>query len=162
MAKSKYREDFPRRAKEYAEMGLIDTQIARNLGISQKTFYTYQEKYPQFLQAIRDGKVSPNKEVENALFNSATGMEVTEVTIETIVDKNGNELEVLKKKTVTKELPPNYSSIAFWLKNRMPDEWRDKQEIDHNFEGTVFQLPPADGGSQQKPVEKAEMLSLNK
>ncbi len=37
-----------------------------------------------------------------------------------------------KKVTVTvKEVIPDTTAQIFWLKNRRPDVWRDKQEIEH-------------------------------
>jgi len=29
------------------------------------------------------------------------------------------------------ELPPDPTSMIFYLKNRRPDRWRDKQEVEH-------------------------------
>ena len=31
---------------------------------------------------------------------------------------------------ITKHYPPDPTSMIFWLKNRRPDRWRDKQSID--------------------------------
>jgi len=32
-------------------------------------------------------------------------------------------------KSVTKTVPPDTTALIFWLKNRRPDNWRDKQEV---------------------------------
>ena len=32
-------------------------------------------------------------------------------------------------KEVTKEVPPDVGAAAFWLKNRRPDIWREKQNL---------------------------------
>ncbi|WP_404333636.1 helix-turn-helix domain-containing protein [Planococcus rifietoensis] len=39
--------------------------------------------------------------------------------------------EVISKR-VTKHKSPETLAQIFWLKNRMPDQWRDKQEINHS------------------------------
>jgi len=39
--------------------------------------------------------------------------------------------EVLEKR-VTKEVRPDTTAQIFWLKNRRPDKWRDKQDIEHS------------------------------
>ncbi|XKF86235.1 DNA-packaging protein [Planococcus rifietoensis] len=39
--------------------------------------------------------------------------------------------EVVSKR-VTKHKSPETLAQIFWLKNRMPDQWRDKQEINHS------------------------------
>jgi len=38
---------------------------------------------------------------------------------------------VLTKKVV-KQMAPDTTAQIFWLKNRQPDKWRDKKEIDAN------------------------------
>lgn len=32
----------------------------------------------------------------------------------------------------TKEVAPDTTAQIFWLKNRRPDKWRDKQDIEHS------------------------------
>ena len=52
MAKSKWETHVKDRLIEvegWARDGLTDEQIAKNLGISIQTFYTYKEKYLEFL-----------------------------------------------------------------------------------------------------------------
>ena len=39
--------------------------------------------------------------------------------------------EILEKK-VTKQVSPDTTAQIFWLKNRRPDKWRDKQDIEHS------------------------------
>ncbi|EJV07735.1 hypothetical protein HMPREF1334_02430, partial [Enterococcus faecalis ERV41] len=66
-----------------------------------------------------------------ALFKSATGYEYTEVTEE--LTENG--MEITKK--VTKQVAPNPTAAIFWLKNRKPDEWRDRKETQISGEMSV-------------------------
>lgn len=39
--------------------------------------------------------------------------------------------EILEKKVV-KQLAPDVTAQIFWLKNRKPGQWRDKQEVEHS------------------------------
>ncbi len=39
--------------------------------------------------------------------------------------------EILEKKVV-KQVSPDTTAQIFWLKNRRPDKWRDKQDIEHS------------------------------
>ena len=39
-------------------------------------------------------------------------------------------------------LAGNTTAQIFWLKNRRPKEWRDKQEIDHTSGGEKFSISP--------------------
>lgn len=40
--------------------------------------------------------------------------------------------ELVVTKEVTKEVLPDTTAQIFWLKNRRPDRWRDKQDIEHS------------------------------
>ncbi len=73
--------------------------------------------------------IKPAEEVEAALLRRALGFQQQEVYSEDIVDrKSGEVLDSAKRKTVTKEVPPDVRALLFWLKNRCPDRWRDRIE----------------------------------
>lgn len=127
MAKSKYEEFvLPKLTlvEGWARDGLTDKQIADNLGISKDTFYKYKNRYTDFSDSLKKGKEVVDYEVENALLKRALGYKYDEVTIEEFEDGS------VKTKTVTKEVIPDTTAQIFWLKNRKPDKWRDKQSIE--------------------------------
>lgn len=95
----------------WARTGLSDEQIAKNIGINVSTLYEWKNRFSEFAEALRKGKEVVDFEVENALLKSATGYTVIE-----------NDRE--------KHIPPNPTAIIFWLKNRKPDVWRDRKDID--------------------------------
>ena len=39
-----------------------------------------------------------------------------------------NECNLVVTKEVTKQMPPDVTAQIYWLKNRMPEKWRDRQE----------------------------------
>lgn len=100
MAKGKYekwlKEDNLLLLEGWARDGLTDEQIAKNIGIGERTLYEWKEKYPQISQSLKKGKEVVDYEVENALLSSALG--------------------------------GNTTAQIFWLKNRRPGKWRDKQK----------------------------------
>ena len=113
----------------WAKDGLIDEQIAANIGITTTTLYDWKKKYADFSDALKKGKETSDYEVENALFKSATGYEYEErKEVQEVVDG------VMRKRVeiTRKQVPPNATSAIFWLKNRKPDKWRNKQEIEVN------------------------------
>ena len=59
-------------------------------------------------------------QVENALLKRALGYEYMEERVE-ISEKDGR-----KVIQMTKTVPPDTTAQIFWLKNRRPDQWRDK------------------------------------
>jgi DNA-binding XRE family transcriptional regulator len=131
-AKSKYDPSLAEIAEGYARRGLSDADIAKNIGISLETYYSYQKKYIEFFEAIKRGKRPANIIVENALFKRCIGFEFVEPSTETYVDEKGK--KHVKKKTTTKYIIPDINAIRFWLINREPDLWktiRDELENDN-------------------------------
>ena len=107
--------------------GLIDKQIAHNIGVSERTFTTWKTKFPSITSALKKGKEVVDREVENALLKSAVGYEYEEETYERIFNEETDKFEEVLVKRVKKYKEPNPTSMIFWLKNRKPEEWRDKR-----------------------------------
>lgn len=116
----------------WARDGLIDEQIAANIGISRETLYQWKNKYSDISDALKKGKEVVDIQVENALLKMALGYEYTEVTQEICENAESGEMELRVTKKVTKEVVPDTTAQIFWLKNRRPDKWRDKQDIEHS------------------------------
>jgi hypothetical protein len=150
MAKSKW-EDVKEKlilVEGWARDGLTDEQIAKNLGIGKTAFYKYKRDYAEFSNSLKKGKEVIDFEVENALLKKAIGYKYTEVTKELVLKKDarGRPLEdihgfpvyeMVVTKTVKKEVAPDTTAQIFWLKNRKPQQWRDKQNIEHSGNVTV-------------------------
>lgn len=131
MAKSKYETHVKDKLiliEAWARNGLTDEQIAKNLGISKDTFYKYKREYIDFSDSLKRGKEVVDIEVENALLKRALGYKYDEVTKE--LNEDTGELEVTK--VVTKEVQPDTTAQIFWLKNRKPEDWRDRKEVEHS------------------------------
>ena len=103
----------------WARDGLTDEQIAKNIGINRDTLYRWKKAYPDFSDALKRGKEVIDRQVENALLKRALGYTYDEVTIK-------DDVEV---KRVRKQVAPDTTAQIFWLKNRKPEDWRDKREI---------------------------------
>jgi len=138
--KKVYDETFPLLAEKHGRNGLNDKQIAKKLNISVGTFYEYLKEFPEFSDAVKRGKRKVDIEVENALLKRALGFEFMEVTTEAdIVD---NKPVATKTKQTKKYFPPDVGAAMNWLKNRLPDEWREKTEIDHTTAGNPLPAAP--------------------
>ena len=123
MAKSKYFTHVEPKLvliEGWARDGLTDEQIYNNLGISKDTFYKYIKQYTDFSDALKKGQEIVDYEVENALLKRALGYEYDEITYEC-----GEEV-----KRVRKQVAPDTTAQIFWLKNRKPEQWREKQVIE--------------------------------
>ena len=118
-------------AKKLAGKGFIDVEIAEIMGISERTLNNWKEKYPEFMQSIKDGKEGPDDLVEKSLFERATGYTFDSEKIVTLSMGQGLGTEV-ERVPIKEHCPPDVTAQIFWLKNRRPDRWRDRQEVEHS------------------------------
>lgn len=103
----------------WARDGDTDENIAKKIGISPSTLSNWKKSHPEFAKALRRSRMLVDIDVENALYNRAMGTTITE----TVTDDEG------RTKTITKQLPPDVTAMIFWLKNRKPNEWKDKRDV---------------------------------
>lgn len=114
----------------WARNGLTDKQIAHNIGITEQTLNIWKNKFPSFFESLKKGKEVVDIQVENALLKRALGYTYKETTSERRLNENTGEYEMVTTKEVVKEITPDTTAQIFWLKNRKPDKWRDKKDID--------------------------------
>ena len=141
MAKSKVEKwlepDGLLRIEGWARDGLTEEQIAKNMGVSRSTLSDYKVKYPDILRAIKNSKEVADREVENALFNKATGytvklkkpMKVRHVEYDEVSGRKVAEYERIEYIEEEVHVPADTTAQIFWLKNRKPNEWRDKVTV---------------------------------
>ena len=128
---SKYDPDrHPIWAEGLAKLGKTDEEISTAFGISRSTLLEWKKSHPELSVALKIGKSEADTAVENSLFKRAMGYTYEELKIV----NDGERVE----KTV-KQVAPDTTAQIFWLKNRKPDEWRDKvhQEVTGKDGGPV-------------------------
>lgn len=123
---TKYDSTILKRVKEWAKKGLSDAQIAQNLDVSRSTLSDWKNRFPDFLDVITKGKDIADRNVVNSVYKAAQFSEVTEEHTHIKKDANGKEIKEIRR--VKKIIPPNPALAIFWLKNRLPDDWRDRRE----------------------------------
>lgn len=130
MAKGKYEhwltEEGLTLLKGWARKGLTDEQIAKNMGVRRSTLSDWKNKYPDISDALKKGKEVVDIEVENALLRKALGFSYIEETRERRFNKTTGEYEMMVVKSVKKHCPPDTIAAIFWLKNRNPMDWRER------------------------------------
>lgn len=121
----------------WARDGLIDKQIAHNMGIGASTLREWKGTFPEVAEALRKGKEVVDREVENALFKSAIGytqiirkpVKVKIVDYDPETGRKIRETEAWKAVEEEIHVPPQVTAQIFWLKNRKPDQWREKNDL---------------------------------
>ena len=122
---SKYSSYYaPLMAEVLASAGMLDKDIADRMGIAESTLNRWKLEHPEFREAIDRGKEEPNLMVEAAILKSALGHKEDEVTQHR--DEDGN---IVGTTMVRRYYPPNTGAMIFFLKNRIPERWRDRQEV---------------------------------
>lgn len=124
-----YRADYPQIASEILETtNLSPKQLAKAWGVHQCTVERWRREYPELDQAIRGAL--DNRDVsraEQALLKVALGYDYWEV--HRVPDPNNAEHTVVIKK-IKKHQTPNVAALIFFLKNRSPERWVDKQVVE--------------------------------
>lgn len=115
----------------WARDGLTDEQIAKNIGINRTTLYDWKKKEANISDALKKGKEVIDFEVENALLKKALGYTIT--IKEEKLDKDGF-VHTLEKDV---HIPPDTTAQIFWLKNRKPNNWKDRVETDEDKEAVA-------------------------
>lgn len=145
MAKGKYQywltPEGLLKLESWARDGLTDEQLAKNMGINPATLYEWKKKYSEISETLKRGKEVVDIQVENALLKRALGYDYEEETKEMTYATNefgealynamGNRITTLSTvKSVKKQVAPDTTAQIFWLKNRRPDKWRDRKDVD--------------------------------
>lgn len=112
----------------WARDGLTEEDIAHNMGIARQTLNKWKQQYSSIGDALKIGKDVADRRVENALYKSALGFDYKETKTYVVEDEDGNKS---KRAEVTNKVAlPNITAQIFWLKNRKPEMWRDRKNIE--------------------------------
>ncbi|MDE2099816.1 MAG: helix-turn-helix domain-containing protein [Patescibacteria group bacterium] len=129
---SLYRAEYVDRGYELALLGLTDQALAKCFEINPDTLYEWQKAHPEFREALLRGKELADRRVADALYQRALGYSHYSVKI---FNHEGAPLVV----PFIEHYAPDVTACIFWLKNRQPARWRDKQHVEH--EGDAVVLP---------------------
>lgn len=124
---SKYKPEFAAQAAKLCALGATDREVAEFFGVTERTLHNWQGEHEALFHALKVGKSPADDRVEKSLYRRATGYSFDAVKI--VADsKTGTSLAV----PYVEHVPPDTTACIFWLKNRRPDLWRDKHEIEHS------------------------------
>lgn len=126
-----FKAEYVEQAKKLAAiLGAIDTEVAAFFEVSERTINRWKLEHPAFAKALSVGKDVANKRVERSLYQRAIGFEHE---AEEVFCTNG---KVTRVQTV-KKYPPDTGAIVFYLCNRDPANWKQKNQTEHTGGITV-------------------------
>jgi hypothetical protein len=117
---SDYRPEYAAQAAKLCELGATDFELAKFFEVNTLTIYRWRNVHPEFCKAVTCGKEKADERVARSLFNRAVGYSYES---EKVFQFQG---AIVRADTV-EHVPPDPGAAMNWLKNRRPDEWRDKQ-----------------------------------
>ena len=117
-----YRPEFADEAYRLRLLRLDEREIADFFGVSPSTLKSWGIKFPEFGKAIREGGLSADAQVAQAMHKRATGFYAQEIHISTY------EGQVIAT-PVDKYYAPDPAAGRYWLNNRTGGKWKDKMEI---------------------------------
>ena len=117
---TKYRAEYDNQAYKLCLLGHTDEELAEFFEVHVSTINVWKHDYPSFYESIKKGKEFADVDVVESLYKRATGMTLTKQVFkgESLVE-------------VEDEIAPDTTAMIFWLKNRQPKKWRDKQVTEH-------------------------------
>jgi hypothetical protein len=125
-APNKFKKSFCDQAAVLTKLGATDAELADFFKVSLRTLHRWKALHADFANALRLGKHEADERVTRSLFQRAVGYTAPETHI-----------AVHQGKAIATELikhyPPDTTACIFWLKNRRPEEWREKFEHDHGL-----------------------------
>lgn len=122
---TKYKQEYATQAEKLCRLGATDVEVADFLGIHVSTLYRWSSQHEEFCESLKAGKEIADNRVESSLYRRATGYEREDVKI---FMPAGAEDPVYAPYTA--HHPPDVTACIFWLKNRKPEEYRDKKDFD--------------------------------
>lgn len=150
--------------RQWGRNGLTQTEIAANMGISLSTLRSWMKKCPALSAAIKNARACADARVENALFVKAVGYTKVlkkPVKVRKWLVENGRKVgeeEVIEYAEEEVHVPPDVAAIAFYLKNRLPDAWKERRidlpEEDRDDAGMMCMQLMADAEEKIKQEDR--------
>lgn len=130
-------DEYLERIKGWARDGLTDDDIAHNMMINVSTLRRWKNEHPEIADALRLGKDSADRIVENALYKSACGftmkvkkpVRVRRVEYDPATGRKTAEVDTWQAVEEEVYVAPQVTAQIFWLKNRKPEQWREKADM---------------------------------
>jgi len=117
----KYQASFATQAGKLCALGATNADLADFFDVSIRTIERWSSEHDEFCRALKAAKEEADTKVERSLYERAVGYSFDS---EKVFQYQG---EIVRAKT-REHCPPDTTAQIFWLKNRQPEKWRDKQD----------------------------------
>ena len=129
---TKFKPEYKEQVYKLCLLGATDKDMADFFNVREATINRWK-KLKGFCESIKRGKIDADANVAKSLYKRACGYEHPE---DKIFCTDGDVTTV----ETTKHYPPDTAACIIWLKNRDPDRWKDRKDV--NLSGEVILKPP--------------------
>lgn len=130
--RTSYKEEYANQALKLCLLGATDKELAEFFSVSEQTLNKWKKDFPEFLESLKKGKNIADANVASKLYHRAIGYDFEEKHFDLKQPKKDIPLQLVESKRIKKHVPADTTAAIFWLKNRQPEKWRDKKEVDAN------------------------------
>lgn len=116
---TKFQPEYIAQAEKLARLGATDKEIADFFEVHEATLNRWKGDHPGFCESLKAGKAEADDRVERSLYSRAIGYKHDAV-------KMFSTPAGVVSEPYVEHYPPDTTACIFWLKNRRPQEWRDK------------------------------------
>src|SRR3954447_12391891 len=116
-----YEPEYAEQAEKLCRLGATDAEMAGFFGVCEDTVNVWKTTHLDFSASLKRGKLEADANVASRLYQRAMGYSHAAVKI---FNDGGQEMIV----PYTEHYPPDTTAAIFWLKNRRPEQWRDKSQ----------------------------------
>jgi hypothetical protein len=115
-----------------------DEEVSDFFGVHVDTLHEWRRVHKEFSEATTRGKLQADAEVAEKLRHRAIGYSHEAVKI--FMPAGAAEPVYAK---YTEHYPPDTAAASLWLRNRQPEKWRDKADLEHSGpNGGPIQVQP--------------------
>ena len=116
-----YKPEHASRARELCARGATNPDLAGRFGVARSTIDLWIATYPEFAEAVQQGRDVADATAVESLFTRVTGYNHP---AEKVFLYRGE----VKTATYTAHVPPETRACIHWLRNRRPEDWREISE----------------------------------
>jgi len=151
---TKYKPEYAEQAYKLCLLGATNEELADFFHVAVSTIHVWRDAYQEFSDAIQSAKDMADANVAESLYKRATGYVAPDVHVASYM---GQSIVT----PIEKHYPPDTAAAFIWLKNRQPEKWRDKKEVEHSGrleiqEVTLDDLESAINGGDAEVPESGE------
>jgi hypothetical protein len=130
-----------------AAAGMTLAQLAIVFNVSTTTVAAWKRD-PRYAKYLQEGKDVADEAVVRSLWERANGYSWDDTAV---TSYQGN----VEKTPIVKHMAPDVLACIFWLKNRRPNEWKDRKEVSTELKAAVIH------DIRKLPLDQLTELTVN-